>query len=758
MNDRERELRNRLLATFGVEAEEHVSALYDQLMKLERATSPEEIAPIIESAFREVHSLKGAARAVNIDSIERVCQGMESVFAAMKRNTLQVTPPLLDVLMRATRLVQQLKTSNESPASAPAIAIAPMLTALSDGLQGRLPATNPATADAPPPRPAPDPPKPATGPLAIAAPSREVERPTMETVRVATETLDAVRQQTEELVAEKAALTRLATELSDLHAIVSAWRKQWSQASGELRGGPVSWSEERLREFLDANGAFADRLHTGIGNIARMANQSQRSFSAKADGLADDSRKLLMLPCSWLMDGLRHIVRDLGRDLGKDIDFSVAGGDIEIDRRILVELKDPFVHILRNCLDHGIETPAERSRAGKATRGKITVSIVRTPGSRIAIRVADDGRGIDTSKVRAAATKVGAMSSDELSHQSAREAMNLIFRSDVSTSPMITDVSGRGLGLAIVRQKVEALGGTVSVDSQLGGGATLTLALPNSLATFRGVVVRLGAYFFVVPTANVERAVRVSPAEIRSVEHREIVHLSGDALPIVRLSAALGFAQRATPSDPLAKMPALLVVSGHLRLVIVVDEIWQEQVVLVKSLGPHLRRLPALTGATLLGNGKVAPVLDGPELLRAAVRSAEAGSVIASAPKTQEQTKRSILVAEDSITSRTLLRGILESSGYAVETVVDGVEALAKLRVGRFDLVVSDVDMPRMNGLVLTSKIRADKNLADLPVVLVTSLESREDRERGVEVGASAYIVKRNFEQSNLLEVIRRLL
>jgi len=334
----------------------------------------------------------------------------------------------------------------------------------------------------------------------------------------------------------------------------------------------------------------------------------------------------------------------------------------------------------------------------------------------------------------------------------------LIFQSGVSTSPIITDISGRGLGLAIVKEKVEKLNGALSVVTEPGRGTSFRIILPLTLARFHGVTVRVGEQLFVLPTSNVERVVRVKREEVKTVGNRETISLGGQAVALARLDDVLGVAPE-TGAEPQSDIfPAIVLTSANQRIAFVVDEILHEQEVLVKTLGTQLVRVRNIAGATVLAGGKVAPILNVPDLLHVAVQSGGAPTRAPAEMPAVEAKQKSILVAEDSITSRTLLKNILEGAGYRVETSVDGVDAFTKLRSGDFDLVVSDVDMPRMNGFGLTAKIRGDKRYAEMPVILVTALDSRSDREHGIDVGASAYIVKSSFDQSNLLEVIRRSL
>jgi two-component system chemotaxis sensor kinase CheA len=381
------------------------------------------------------------------------------------------------------------------------------------------------------------------------------------------------------------------------------------------------------------------------------------------------------------------------------------------------------------------------------------------------ISISDDGAGIDIDKVISAAVKSGVVLKDNVEKISTLESFALIFKSGISTSPMITDISGRGLGLAIVREKVEKLGGKISVESQPNIGTTFHLVLPQTLSTFRGVLVKSAEHFFFIPIFNVERVLRVKDEEIKTVENRETISIDQEIVGIFKLSDVLGLNDRAIAifsqkghKASSSNLTQLLVLSqGNKRICFKVDDILDEHQILVKELGRQLKNVRNISGATVLGSGKVVPVINVSDLMKSAMDSAlstgKMGNEIQLAVKIYK-----VLVVDDSITSRSLIKNILETAGYDVTTAVDGAEAFTKVLAGEFDLVVSDIDMPRMNGFELTAKIKKDKKLGELPVVLVTALESREDREHGIEVGADEYIIKSSFDQSNLLDVLNKLL
>jgi len=758
------ELLKKLLATFRVEADEHLHAMSSGLLALEKAPAGEQQAEIVETIFREAHSLKGAARAVNLTHIESVCQSLESVFAALKDKRLAVSPPLLDLLHQTIDALGGLLAADAgvSPAHPPAVAA--LMRRLDDALTGTRPE---------PVHLAPTPP--AIPPSAVPEALTGAHKPpdmASETVRVSTTKLDAVMRQVEELLSPRLASSQRARELRETAAALVVWKKERLRIQPALRlierafarsvkvNGSARERQElpRLLEYLDAEQLHMKTLENRLTKLKRAAEHDQRTLSGMTDGLLHDVKEMQLLPFASLLEIFPRFARELAREQGKDVELAIQGGEIEIDRRILEEMKDPLIHLLRNAIDHGIEQPAVREARRKPPRGTITLAISQKDSGKVEVLVADDGAGIDAARVKAAASKLGVVSAEEAEQLGEREVLALAFQSGVTTSPIITDVSGRGLGLAIVREKVERLGGTVALESHSDAGTAFRIVLPLTLANFRGVLVRAGGQLFVVPATSVERVTRVAGKDIQTVENRETIPLDGQAVALAWLSDALELPRTGTADESAGDAPVVVLGPDLTRVAFRVEEVLGEQEVLVKTLGRQLARVRNVAGASVLGTGQVVPVLNVPDLLKSAVQRVTAPLAPVTTGKPGATEKRSILVVEDSITSRALLKNILESAGYRVTVAVDGIDAYTSLKTTTFDLVVSDVEMPRMDGFDLTAKIRSDKQLAELPVVLVTALESREHRERGIDVGANAYIVKSSFDQSNLLEVIGRLI
>jgi two-component system chemotaxis sensor kinase CheA len=584
-------------------------------------------------------------------------------------------------------------------------------------------------------------------------------------VHIPASRLDAILLQVEEMLGAKLSAQQRALETAALHEPLESCQRTWGTMQQDIQRfsqlirldparAAAVWENAaaRFRELLDQGHEHLKSLQAAIISLAGCIEQDHRALERMLDNLLEDIKHVLMLPFSSLLEAFPKMVRDIARAEGKQVEFEIRGGEVEIDRRILAGIKDPLIHLVRNSVDHGIEPPAERLRAGKPERGRITVAISQIGGDKVEILVADDGRGIDTARVRAKAVASGLVSEDAAAGLTESEIHDLLFRSGFSTSALITEISGRGLGLAIVREKASEYGGSVSVQSRPGEGTTFRLVLPVTLATFRGVVVEVQQRRFVIPTMNVERVLRVQREDVATVENRSSIAYEGRPLALVRLAEVLELpgAEEELPEV----FPVLVLSAAGRRLAFVVDQVVNEREVLVKGLGKFLQRVRNVAAATVFGSGEIAPILNAIDLVKSARR---AGARPAPAAP-QEKRAAAILVAEDSVTSRMLLQGILEGAGYTVKTAVDGAEAFAMLRTEPFDLLVSDVEMPRMDGFQLTAKVREHEELAELPVVLVTSLDSQKDRERGIDVGANAYIVKRDFEQSNLLEIIERLL
>ncbi|HZT09073.1 MAG TPA: response regulator [Chloroflexota bacterium] len=730
MTGRDAQLRERLMATFKAEAEELSHVLMANLNSMAQGASGEAGRQLVESTFRSAHTLKGAARSVGMRQIESLCQSIETILRGLTRDEVQLSPSLISLLTEGVRGVSHLLAGDD------AAFLEPLVARLDAVPRGGQPGPDGADASS------------AVPPMPEAQAEASAARPaiTPDTLRVARSKLDALFFQSEEFL---------------LHKLRAAERRR---------------SAEVLAEVLtqcqrDGNAADIAAAVSLVQQLVSDLRADERDVVHAVDALHRETRQLRLAPASVILNVFPGMVVDLCAEQGKVVDLAIQGSEIEVDLQILEAVKDPLIHLVRNAVDHGIEAPPARQRAGKSDRGRIDLSVGIGSDGRVEFSVRDDGAGIDPAKVRAAAVRGGFLKAESAEALADDAAVDLLFLSGLSTSSVITQISGHGLGLAIVRERVEALGGSVRVESQVGVGTSIRLALPANVATLRGLLVRAGGSSFLIPLDAVQRIIRADEQTIQRAEGRDVMVLSNrDVVPVAALAQLLslpgGTANgrsgrangQATPSfrdefETTAQLAVLLKVADQ-SAVVLVDAIEGDRDVLVKEMRPPMARVRHVQSAGLLGSGELVLNLRPGDLIRS-VRSKP--SMEPRRASEDESPPPLILAADDSITTRSLMRNILEAAGYRVRVAVDGMDAWTTLKSERCDLLVSDVDMPRMNGFELTARVRRDPALESLPVVLVTALDSREDKERGIEAGANAYVVKSDMEQSNLLEIIRRL-
>ncbi len=795
MTDPDEEFHKQLLATFREEAEEHLGEITEELIVLEKAgITPG--SPLLERVYRKTHSLKGSARAVNLKEIESVCQNLESVFSLMKKGEFVPDQDAFDLFHDAIKITRELLSGERTPGMSPA-EIARSLRALVAGPAPAraLPQASPAPAirtaeSGQGPgwgRSGPDPGTDSTargfpgGILPEAAVSLHPDAegpqyrksPTRDTwdgrtVRIAANKLDRLIAGSDDLLTTRLFITHRMQELEEMMTRFGIWRWNNTLVSSDMhRIREVAFGIkktalppdlvlplQRLVEFIEYNREFVTYLQHDLNVHVHAAEIDRSALEINTSAISDLIHDAVLLPVASVLQPFPGLVREYSRSTGKQVDLLIEGGDLEMDRRILEALKDPLMHLIHNSIDHGIEYPDIRAERRKKERGIVRIRIVPLSGSKVSIEVSDDGAGIDRRKIRRAAVEKGIVSADEVAALSDDEAIWLIFRSGLSTNPIVTDISGRGLGLAIVEETVTRLGGAVTASSEVGRGTTVRMLVPVRLATLRGVVVRSASQVYVLPMQQVRQVIRVQRSDILPVNDRLTIEFQGEKIVVIRLADLLGIAAYHSEPGGSEQVQVVILSYGAGQVACIVDEVIRVQEIVVRSLGSQLRRVKRITGAVILGDGKVALVLDALELIQESIKGSPAGPARS---LNGEEVKR-VLVVEDSVTSRALLQTILERDGYLVRTAVDGMEALAMLKEHEFDMVVSDVDMPRMNGFTLTEKIRADNRISALPVVLVTSLDSPDDQRHGIRVGADAYIMKTSFEKSRLLEVIRNLL
>ena len=704
------ELRERLLSTFRVEAREHLDTLGSNLLALDRGLAPERAAGLVEATFREMHTLKGAARSVGMREVEEVCRTSEAILSRITHGEAELTPGLVTVLLGALDHIALLLAGERD---------ADRSRELAERLG--LAATEP------PPNPA-----------ALAEPA-SVARAGSATVRLPTVRLDALLVGAEDLVLPKLAAGARTADANALASLLARCRSRLARlpdpAAADGLQPELQLAERRARDL--------------VASLIR----DERRLTASVDGLQSELRGLRMTPAAAILHPFPLMVRQLAEEQGKQVEWLVEGAELELDRRILETIKDPLIHLVRNAVAHGIELPDVRERAGKPPRGCVAIAFTALEGGRLEIAVDDDGSGVDMSRLRRAAIRAGVLPAGEVETLSDEDALELLYRSGISTSAIVTDLVGHGLGLAIVKEQVERVEGTVRVENRAGAGVTVRLVLPTTIATSRGLLVRVGGQRFLLPLEACESVVRIAPQSVRLVDGRESIGRDGGAVQLVRCDRLLGL-PAAPDGEGSGMRPCVILRSLDDRIALLVDDVLGDRELLVKELGPPLVRVRNVAGAGVLGTGELVLILRPADL----VGGGDELPARASPPPRPRHRDATILVADDSPTIRTMEKSLLEIAGYRVELAADGLEAWNALRTGTFDLAVLDVDMPGVAGFALVERIRADRELAELPVVLVTGDDSPEARERGLELGADAYVVKSSFDQSSLLEIISRLI
>ncbi|MEN6619166.1 MAG: response regulator [Rikenellaceae bacterium] len=714
MNNDQEEFLKELLADFKIEAYEHYQSIVSGLLYLEKESDGENSKSMIEQIFREAHSLKGAARAVNLLDIEKLCVVMESLFNSIKKGEVRLTTPLFDALYSALDILKffldNFDNRENTGLSSNFNQIIKNLEFIHKSTLSQIIISSTGEYEMQ---------KTQMGiePHVGSSQERPVERDS-ETIRISSKKLVNILNQAENFVTFKSTLEYFKNELSSINSRIH---------------------EENLEHVIN-----------NLINFQLVANRM-------INDLTLDIKSSLLLPFSSLLNLFPKIVRDLSKEYLKKISITILGENTVIDRRILEEIKDPLVHLIRNCIDHGIETPEERRIKGKSAEGKIEIVISQEPNRKISIKVADDGAGIDRDKIIQSSVKNGIIDSESAKNLSEREIYSLIFNSGVSSRDYITDISGRGLGMAIVAEKVAKLGGTIELSSAKDKGSTFIIKLPQVLSIFRGILVISDAQAFIIPSVSLEKTLRIKQSDISYIGSKRAILYSGESVGLVHLSEALGSGKKLSGRNNDSYINILILSNSQKKMAFAVDEIIEEQEGIVKELGSQLLKVNKIAGVTVLGDGKVVPIIEVNELIESISKSRHNPDELNENLK-EDSEKKKILIAEDSITVRTMLRNFIENSGYIARTAVDGVEAYNILQTEDFDLVVTDIEMPGMNGFELTAKLREQSKHSDLPIILVTALESIDDQRKGMEMGANAYIVKGSFEKSNLLETIKRLI
>ncbi|MEL0590992.1 MAG: hybrid sensor histidine kinase/response regulator [Planktothrix rubescens PR222] len=816
-----------LREVFKTSSEEHLQNLDEGLLYLEK--NPNDAAKI-EELLREAHSLKGDAGMLGVKDVATLSHQIEHLLGGLKRQETTLTADLVDRISYGIDAIRQLVyaavtgepceinafhslaylmgAKPETPTDAISAINREQGTGNSeqDEPEGVEPPEEPQAIEEPvidsvpvsPPDEMPIPVTTVAEPM-NAPPPVTISRDStykIETIRVPTRNLDGLMTQTGELTVTK---IRIAHRLNEIEDLVSLW-EEWSRDAFVNRF-VVHDLENNLNRYSSEKGTIGQlqnyyhRSTERLEQLGSLINQLRNTFSEDiarldiiSDELEDGIRTLRLLPLSTIFNLFPRMVRDLARQQRKEIELVISGGETRADKRILEEMKDPLMHILRNAIDHGIETPEERRKSGKPAIAKIELRGYQT-ATHIVLEVCDDGWGLDIEKIKQTALKRGICQPEELLGMTPQQIHSLIFAPGFTTRTVVTEVSGRGVGMDVVRTNVERLKGIIQVESSPRKGSVFRIQLGTTLATAHVLIVSVQGISYAIPVEFVQMTKLVQVNEIFAIEGRETIVFEDQPISVAQLADLLEirwtssqFEPESTisqesksrfslspsliqknPSSPTMDVasPCIILKVGEEKLGLFVDALVDEQDVVLKPQSQLLKRVRNVAGATILGTGEVCIILSPQDLIKSIRKQAGVISSPSarSALKVQDNSsvKPVILLVEDSITTRTQEKRILEAAGYEVVTAVDGLDGFNKLGTRSFDAVVSDIQMPNLDGLSLVTKIRQNRDYSELPIILVTSLASDEDKRKGAEVGANAYITKASFNQEVLIETLKRL-
>ena len=768
-------------------SKDHLEKLEAGFLHLEK--HPDDLAKLKE-LLRATHSLKGDSRMLGVKDAETLTHQLEDLLSSVENGSRQVTPALCDCLYQGLDAVR--KIAHEAVTGEPSnVSVFHVLAQLMNGGEAAEPVSNPAELDEPQilmdsigtadgiepvltlSAEAPEQPLPGPAVPNIAALEKAISEPTpgdeefndayhIDTVRVASPKLDTLMTQAGELAVTKRRITR---RMDDIDKVLLFW-ESWMRDSLVNNLIPGNGKSQSASDAIFALQAFqqltAERLDL-LGDLLKQLRTHAYEDSARLETLSNSLEsgilKLRQLPLSSLFSLFPRMVRDLAKHQDKPINLVIEGGDTQADKRILEEMKAPLTHLIRNAIDHGIEAPSERMAMAKDPTATIWLKAYQR-GSHIEIEVVDDGRGLSLESIKRTAVRRGLHTEAELTKMSTEQIQNLIFEPGFSTRTAVTEISGRGVGLDVVRVNIERLKGSVQVHSTPGKGCTFRFTLNTSLARASALVVEVNQTAYAIPVEFVEVMMRVEPQDIFTLEGNRTITYQDSPLSVAWLTNLLDLpvSVATTPQLNVAKQVISCVVLkvGTQRLGVFVDDLIDQQEIVLKPHSKLLKRVRNIAGATILGTGEVCMVLSPQDLIKS-VEGKKSETVITAWEPTTRQPR--ILLVEDSIPIRTQMRRILEREGYRVTTAVDGLDGFNKLQEQElFDAVISDVEMPNLDGLGLTARIRQETQYKNLPIVLVTTLAKDKDKQRGADAGANAYITKGDFDQSLLLSTLRSLI
>jgi two-component system sensor histidine kinase and response regulator WspE len=770
-----------MLDLFRIEAENYTKILEAGLVEVEQNQTPEKIEPLMRAA----HSIKGAARIVGLDAVVGIAHAMEDVLSAAQHGKLELTSDHIDMLLNGNDLFLHLTTIDIAAIPEWLEGQSEAIDTLSGSLRKILTGEPAAATEKKPAPKAPEiqeqketltaesdiqekkeimPERPVTtvpapeaaGPLVnqdVALKARPEEKDEESFVRVASESLNRLMGFAGECLVQARSTKPFSTSLlkmKDWHLeLGSALEKIFEFSKNKSVPKEV---QEKFGESLNQLDRIRNLLVTQIVDFELFS----RNLEHLADRLYGEVVAIRMRPFSDGLPGFPRMVRDLAKNMGKKIAFRIIGESTKVDRDILEKLEAPLTHLLRNAIDHGLETPEERVAANKPVEGTLILEARHSSGT-LNIRLTEDGRGIDVERIRHKVVEKGHASKEMATNLTDGELLDFLFLPGFSTAKKVTEVSGRGVGLDVVLSMVQKVGGSVRVETKPGSGTSFHLQLPLTLSVLRALLVDISGEPYAIPLSRIDHIVQSDQSSLKILEDKQFYTFENDHIGIVDAHQVL----RVPASDERYPGLYIAVISDRLNQYgLVVDKFLGERELVVIPLDARLGTIPNISAGAILEDGSPVLILDVDDLVRS-IDNLLTNSRLHKVGDREEPTegfKKRILVVDDSLTVREVERRLLENSGYEVTVAVDGMDGWNTLVLNRFDLVISDIDMPRMNGIELIKKIKGDPSLKGLPIIIVSYKDREEDRMMGLEAGADYYLTKSSFHDKSLNNAVRDLI
>lgn len=696
MLDIDKELYKELIDTFKPELEEHITNITDILIALEKEKNHSDIVELLQDAFRVAHNIKGAASSVSIESIVVVAHELEDFFTELKSTQDALSNSQIDFCLSK---VDQIKESFET-------FYREFLGEQSFDVEAQE-AVFEDKKDLP----------------------ENIHSEDNKSIKIKSSSIQVANNRADEVFMCHMHIQNLAFRLEEHKREISLLQKDLSDTGQSYNRGISN---------------VCNYIYQGACNLEGEVKNLHEHFLNQVGALQSTLRDMRLIPISTTLNSLRRVVRDISRDLEKEVEIEIIDRNIEIDKLILDALKDPLVHIVRNAIDHGIENSTVRDKLGKSRVGKIKVE-VNSDSGKIILQISDDGAGINVNKIKQKAIEAKLFSQENASNLSDNEALDLIFMHGFSTKDTVSNVSGRGIGMDVVRGKVEDLKGSITIDSEVGKGSTINIVLPLTLATERGVFVEAANQVYIIPSLLLSNIILIDARKITSIDCGEVYMVNNKPMATYTLANILGVQQKTSIND---EVYGVILKKQEKEILIVVDKVLSEHDCVVKPLGHYFDNFRLVSGGVLTSRGELVLMLSPSEIFNQAISS----ETKILKPKNIKHLR--VLVADSSISSRTLEVNILNSNGYLADSAVDGEDAWNKIRDNSYDIIIAGMDLPIMNGCELTKKIKGDSRLCKIPVIIMSEDDDVNLEKKSIDAGVDMYVLKKEFDGVKLLETI----